>query len=75
MKADVLRNLRKLTGHHPGTMARAVAREWCIYIPEEGHWPIKGKHKSEAEAKAAYLKWARRKTLPKGAYIVDAPYT
>ncbi len=45
---------------------------WRIYIPEEGHWPIPGLHKNLAEAKKAYLKWAGRKTLPKGSFIDNA---
>lgn len=71
MKADIARNLRKLTGHHPGTKAKPVPREWMIYIPEEGHWDINGKHVDEAGARRAYLKWARRKRIPAGAYIVE----
>lgn len=71
MKAELMRNRRKLLGHHPGTMAKPVARDWLIYIPEEGHWPIKGKHKTEGAARAAYLKWAKRKRIPAGAYIME----
>lgn len=40
-----------------------------IYIPEEGHWPIDGEHKSIGEAREAYLEWADRKRLPKGSKI------
>lgn len=72
--AEVLRNRRKLSGYHPGTMAKPKPREWSIYIPEEGHWPIKGKHKDEESARAAYLKWARRKRLPAGSFIIDQAY-
>lgn len=43
--------------------------EYSIYIPEEGDWKIKGKHSNCEEAKQAYLKWAGRKTLPKGSHI------
>ena len=71
-RAEIERNLRKLAGHHPGTMAPPVAREWLIYIPEEGHWPIKGLHKTEEQARKAYLKWARRKRIPAGAFITEA---
>lgn len=40
-----------------------------IYIPEEGHWEIEGKHADVASARKAYLKWANRKRLPKGSSI------
>lgn len=45
---------------------------WEIYIPEEGHWPIRVKNSAtKAEARAAYLKWAERKRLPAGSFICD----
>jgi hypothetical protein len=72
--AEILRNRRKLAGYHPGTMAKPKPREWSIYIPNEGHWPIKGKHATEEQARAAYLKWARRKRLPAGAFIIDQAF-
>jgi dipeptidyl aminopeptidase/acylaminoacyl peptidase len=43
---------------------------YIIYIPEEGHWPIKGRHANEKAARKAYLKWAKRKRLPKGSNII-----
>lgn len=48
-------------------------KNWYIYIPEEGDWPIDGySGDSKSEAKAAYLRWAGRKTIPKGARIWSA---
>lgn len=45
---------------------------WEIYIPEEGHWPIRvADTATKAEARAAYLKWAERKRLPAGSFICD----
>jgi hypothetical protein len=43
--------------------------EWFIYIPEEGDWPIKYNGTDKDKAKATYLKWAKRKSLPKGSRI------
>lgn len=44
--------------------------KWMIYIPEEGHWEIDvDEDATYEEAKAAYLKWAGRKRLPKGSLI------
>jgi hypothetical protein len=70
-RAQLLRNRRILEGHHPGTMAPPAPRDWLIYIPEEGHWPIKGKHRTRDEATKAYLKWAKRKRLPKGSIVME----
>lgn len=51
-------------------MSKEIKSTWMIYIPEEGHWPIRVKvGATKAEAKQAYLKWAGRKTLPKGSKI------
>jgi hypothetical protein len=44
-------------------------RKWLIYIPEEGHWEINGLHADKESARKAYLKWARRKRIPAGAFI------
>lgn len=43
--------------------------KWYVYIPEEGHWPIAYDGDDEAGARAAYLRWAGRKRLPRGARI------
>lgn len=43
---------------------------WYIYIPEEGHWPIAYGGKDKAVARTTYLKWAGRKRLPSGSFIV-----
>jgi hypothetical protein len=42
---------------------------WRISIPEEGRWPVPGKHADYASARASYLKWAKRRRLPAGAAI------
>lgn len=48
----------------------AVKRKnWYIYIPEEGHWPIDYGGPSKAEARRVYLEWAGRKRLPNGSSI------
>ncbi|MGH3428232.1 MAG: hypothetical protein ACRDQZ_11820 [Mycobacteriales bacterium] len=44
--------------------------EWFIYIPEEGHWPIRYSGSDAGRAKAAYLRWAGRKRLPAGSRIM-----
>lgn len=45
---------------------------WMIYIPEEGHWPIKvNGYALKRIARETYLKWAERKRLPKGSSIVQ----
>ena len=49
---------------------QAVSEKWNIYIPEEGHWLINYDGDDKAEARAVYLKWAERKRLPTGAFIV-----
>lgn len=48
-------------------------REWYIYIPEEGDWPIAFDGDSPAAARRAYLKWAGRTRLPAGARIWQRP--
>jgi hypothetical protein len=50
--------------------AAAMKREWFIYIVEEGDWPISRYHgTSREQARAEYLRWARRKRLPAGSVI------
>lgn len=49
-----------------------IATEWFIYIPEEGHWPIKYNGNDPKKARKAYLKWAKRKRLPPGSFICNA---
>ena len=44
-------------------------KEWFIYIPDEGDWPIKYSGDSKEEAKVVYLKWADRESLPSGSKI------
>ena len=44
--------------------------EWFIYIEDEGDWPISGTHKTKAEARNAYLKWAGRQRIPAGSIMV-----
>jgi len=44
-------------------------KQWFIYIPEEGDWPIKYDGDSKEEAKAVYLKWAKIEKLPAGSRI------
>jgi len=47
--------------------------KWMIYIPEEGHWPIKvDVDATYKEAKKEYLKTANRKKLPSGSRIEKA---
>lgn len=48
-------------------------RRWRIYIPEEGHWNIPGEHRLKQSAISAYLKWAGRKSLPKGSIVDPLP--
>lgn len=49
-----------------------LKKEWSIYIPEEGHWPINvSSNATKAEARKAYLKWANRRRLPAGSFITD----
>lgn len=45
---------------------------WYVYIPEEGDWPIRYSGTSKVEATSAYLAWAKRKTLPRGARVWSA---
>lgn len=59
---DLLRECRE-------SAKEIVEGKWFIYIPEEGDWPIKYTGDSKEEAKAAYLKWANRKSLPAGSKI------
>lgn len=42
---------------------------WYIYIPEEGDWPINYWGEDIKGARSAYLTWARRRRLPRGAKI------
>lgn len=47
-----------------------ATKEWFIYIPDEGDWPITTYAGPDKEkARLAYLKWAGRKRLPAGAVI------
>lgn len=46
-----------------------MKRVYLIYISEEGHWEIPGKHRNKAAARRAYLRWAKRKRLPAGSAI------
>lgn len=53
---------------HPMIRAEKLYK-YMIYIPEEGHWPIRGLHANKTEARTAYLAWAERKRIPAGAFI------
>lgn len=51
------------------TKTNTQTPDWQIYIPEEGHWPIAYNGTDKAGAKTAYLKWAGRKSMPRGSRI------
>lgn len=48
-------------------------REWFIYIPDEGDWPIDYYGHSKKEARIVYLKWSGRTRLPRGSKLWNRP--
>lgn len=49
-------------------------KDFKIYIPEEGHWPILGKYYDIEEARKAWLSQTGRKRLPAGSFIQEGKF-
>lgn len=49
-------------------------KDFKIYIPEEGHWPILGQYLTTEEAKKAWLSQVGRKRLPAGSFIQEGKF-